>query len=127
MNRVTVNAYAKLNLSLDIVGKRADGYHLMDIVMQSVSLYDTLHIARAEKAIALSCSEQALPQGSNNLAVCAAIAFFNAAGISGGASIRLTKRIPSGAGMAGGSADAAAVLTGLIKGRSIPCQRYLVC
>jgi len=113
MNRVTVNAYAKLNLSLDIVGKRADGYHLMDMVMQSVSLYDTLHIARAEKAIAFSCSEQALPQGSDNLAVCAANAFFKAAGISGGASIRLTKRIPSGAGMAGGSADAAAVLTGL--------------
>ena len=76
MNRVTVNAYAKLNLSLDIVGKRADGYHLMDMVMQSVSLYDTLHIARAEKAIAFSCSEQALPQGSDNLAVCAANAFF---------------------------------------------------
>lgn len=113
MNRVTVNAYAKINLSLDIVGKRADGYHLMDMVMQSVSLCDTLHIARAEKGVLFSCSEQSLPQGADNLAVRAANAFFKAAGIAGGASIRLIKRIPSGAGMAGGSADAAAVLASL--------------
>ena len=113
MSCVTVNAYAKINLSLDVVGKRADGYHLMDMVMQSVSLCDTLQISRTEKDISFSCSEQSLPQGSDNLAVRAANAFFKAAGISGGASVRLIKRIPSGAGMAGGSADAAAVLVGL--------------
>lgn len=113
MSCVTVNAYAKINLSLDIVGKRADGYHLMDMVMQSVSLCDTLHIARAKKDVLFSCSEQSLPQGDDNLAVRAANAFFSAADITGGASIRLIKKIPSGAGMAGGSADAAAVLVGL--------------
>ena len=113
MSCVTVNAYAKINLSLDVVGKRADGYHLMDMVMQSVSLCDTLQIARTDKDVSFSCSDQSLPQGSDNLAVRAASAFFKAAGIAGGASVRLIKRIPSGAGMAGGSADAAAVLVGL--------------
>ena len=95
MSCVTVNAYAKINLSLDVVGKRADGYHLMDMVMQSVSLCDTLQISRTEKDISFSCSEQSLPQGSDYLAVRAANAFFKAAGISGGASVRLIKRIPS--------------------------------
>ena len=60
MSCVTVNAYAKINLSLDVVGKRADGYHLMDMVMQSVSLCDTLQIARTEKDVSFSCSDQSL-------------------------------------------------------------------
>ena len=65
---------------IHIFGKRADGYHLMDMVMQSVSLCDTLQIARTEKDVSFSCSDQSLPQGSDNLAVRAASAFFKAAG-----------------------------------------------
>lgn len=113
MNTVTVNAYAKVNLSLDIVGRRADGYHLMDMVMQAVSLHDTVILRKQPEGIAFSCSEKNLPQDESNLAVRAARAFFAHTGTDGGVRIALEKRIPAGAGMAGGSADAAAVLVGL--------------
>ena len=104
-------AYAKINLSLDITGKRADGYHLLETVMQSVSLYDTVRVERAEE-FSVSCSNPHVPlQG--NIAEKAARAFLAAAGLSGGASIHIEKRIPMEAGMAGGSTDAAAVLRAL--------------
>ncbi|MBQ9198473.1 MAG: 4-(cytidine 5'-diphospho)-2-C-methyl-D-erythritol kinase [Clostridia bacterium] len=108
-----IRAYAKINWSLDTVGLREDGYHLLDMVMQSVSLHDTLTI---EPAAALSLHTEGpvrTPAGPDNLALRAAEALRRHAGINAGADIRLRKRIPSGAGLGGGSSDAAAVLRGL--------------
>lgn len=112
MNRIVLRAAAKLNLSLDILGRRADGYHLMDMVMQTVDLYDKAELEKTPE-IAVSSDADGAPDGPSNLAWKAAAAFFREIGLDGGVSIRLKKRIPSQAGMAGGSADAAAVLVGL--------------
>lgn len=108
MQRITLRAYGKLNLSLDIVGVREDGYHLMDMVMQSVSLFDRVTVEKAD-ALEPSC----FPYGEKDIAYRAAKAFFAAAGIPGGARVKVEKHIPSEAGMAGGSADGAAVLVAL--------------
>lgn len=108
MDKITLRAYGKLNLSLDIVGVREDGYHLMDMVMQSVSLFDRVTVEKAD-ALEPSC----FPYGEKDIAYRAAKAFFVAAGIPGGARVEVEKHIPSEAGMAGGSADGAAVLVAL--------------
>ena len=113
MESVTVSAYAKLNLALEVVGKRPDGYHEMNMLMQSVSLCDTVVLQKTAREITLSCDLPGMPPASENIAYRAAEKFFSFTDISGGVSVTLTKRIPSQAGMAGGSADAAAVLCGL--------------
>lgn len=113
MDRVSVYAPAKVNLSLDITGKRDDGYHLMDMVMQSVSLCDVLTIEKSDFSLVFTCNTTSVPQDATNLAVKAARAFFSETKTPGGAIIHLEKKIPSGAGMGGGSADAAGVLVGL--------------
>ena len=115
MSQTTLAAPAKLNLTLDILGTRPDGYHEMEMVMQSVSLCDEvrLHLGfpggiRAESGL------RYLPNDRSNLAVAAALAFRRATGQSWqDLRISLTKRIPVCAGTAGGSSDAAAVLRGL--------------
>ncbi len=112
MKRIVLRAAAKLNFSLDILGKRADGYHLMDMVMQTVNLYDEAEMEKAPEITVFS-DAAGVPDGPSNLAWKAAAAFFRDTGLPDGVSIRLKKRIPSQAGMAGGSADAAAVLAGL--------------
>jgi 4-diphosphocytidyl-2-C-methyl-D-erythritol kinase len=113
MKTVSLYAYAKLNLALEVVGKREDGYHDMDMLMQSVSLCDTIHLNMLESGIRFTCNRSDLPCNSDNIAFAAAEKFFSFTGISGGVEISLEKQIPSQAGMAGGSADAAAVLHGL--------------
>lgn len=115
MSHITLSARAKLNLYLDITGRRADGYHLLETVMQSVSLADRVSITLYEcgRGITASCSDPLLPRDEENLAGKAARLFMDEAGECAGADIRIEKRIPSGAGMGGGSADAAAVLFGL--------------
>lgn len=110
MKTLRIKAAAKLNFSLDILGIRPDGYHEMDMVMQTIDLFDDVELS---KAGTISVFSGGSPDGPENLAWKAAEAFFRAAKCSGGARIRLTKRIPAQAGMAGGSADAAAVLIGL--------------
>lgn len=110
MKTLRIKAAAKLNFSLDILGIRPDGYHEMDMVMQTIDLFDDVELS---KAGTISVFFDGSPDGPENLAWKAAEAFFRAAKCSGGARIRLTKRIPAQAGMAGGSADAAAVLIGL--------------
>ena len=115
MNRITLAAYAKINLSLGIVGRRPDGYHRLDSIMQSVSLADrmTLEITSA-RTIQLFISDPALPSDQRNTAYRAARFFFEQTGIPcPGLSIQIEKAIPSGAGLGGGSADAAAVIRGL--------------
>ena len=111
---ITVPAYAKLNLTLDILGKRDDGYHEMQMVMQTVSLHDDVTVTLTDgKGITCRVDGAALPCDERNLAVKAARAFCEAMDYGGSIDIALIKRIPSEAGMAGGSADAAAVLRAL--------------
>ena len=112
---VLIDAYAKINLSLDIIGKREDGYHLLSMVMQSVSLHDTLLLCRRpEGGIRLRCNRPELPCDAHNTVYRAAESFFAAAGIrNGNVLIQMRKRIPSQAGLGGGSSDAAAALVAL--------------
>ena len=111
---ISTPAYAKLNLTLDILGKRDDGYHEMKMVMQTVSLCDDVTVTLADgNGIRCRVEGADLPCDEHNLAVKAARAFCEAMDYDGGIDIALIKRIPSEAGMAGGSADAAAVLRAL--------------
>ena len=108
---MTVIANAKLNLYLDIVGRREDGYHLLEMVMQSITLSDVVDISFQESGgIEISCSAPHIPTDERNICHKAARRYLEAAGISCGVKISIQKRIPDGAGMGGGSADAAAVL-----------------
>ena len=114
MEKVTVLAPAKLNLTLDIVGMVPGGYHAMDMIMQAVDLFERVEVAKAPpEKLRVICSDPQLPTGAANTAYKAACAFFKEAGLLAGATIRVDKRVPVKAGMAGGSADAAAVLVGL--------------
>lgn len=112
---VTVRAPAKINLLLDIIGKGADGYHFLRTVMQTVSLYDKITVRQENEAgIRIYCDKENIPTDKTNLAYKAAEAFFNYTRLQGhGLGITLKKSIPSQAGLAGGSADAAGVLIGL--------------
>ncbi len=117
MRRCRVTAPAKINLSLDITGIKADGYHLLSMVMHSVALCDYVTIEIIQDAvIQFSCTsdDDDVPTGDDNLVVRAAKTFFASQGVLGvGVRITLQKEIPMQAGLAGGSADAAAVLVGL--------------
>ena len=115
MNEIRERAYAKLNISLDVMAKRPDGYHDMLMVMQTVSLWDDVQITlNDEGRFSASSNLHFIPGDERNLAVKAAMRYLAAAGEQGkGAHIAMQKRIPVGAGMAGGSADAAAVLKAL--------------
>ncbi len=106
-----INAYAKINLTLDITGVRPDGFHTLRSVMVPVSLCDEIIIEEAD-GLVFDCNIPSLAT-SDNLCVRAANAFFERSGISPSASIMLTKRVPFPAGLGGGSSDAAAVLKGL--------------
>lgn len=108
-------AYAKVNLTLAVGEKRLDGYHEVVSVMQRVSLCDTLTAEQTREGITLTCSDPALPSGEENLAHRAASLFFRETGIAGGAALTLEKRIPSQAGLGGGSSDAASALLALRK------------
>lgn len=107
-----LRASAKVNLVLEVLGKRPDGYHELSTVMQAVDLFDRLTV-EAAATITLETSEPALPTDDRNLVVRAARLLQEAAGIEAGARIVLDKRIPLAAGLGGGSSDAAAALLGL--------------
>lgn len=103
-------AYGKINLTLDVTGRREDGYHLVRMIMQTVDIYDTVTITKAEGTeITLTTDSGSIPAGPTNLVWQAADVMRREFGIKDGLSIHLVKRIPIAAGMAGGSADAAAV------------------
>ena len=108
-----IKARAKINWTLDILGQREDGYHLMDMLMQSVSLADTITLTPAGELTLTTGGYPKLPANEHNLAYRAALALQEATGCRKGAAIHVEKRIPVGAGMGGGSADAAGVLAGL--------------
>ena len=112
--KITVDAPAKINLFLDIIGRLDNGYHSLFMVMQSVGLSDKVTLEKNDKnGIALSCSDSRLPSDESNIAYKAAKAFFSHTGIEPCVRIEIEKRIPFAAGLAGGSADAAAVIVGL--------------
>lgn len=114
--KVTVRANAKLNLSLDVVGKRDDDYHLLESVMQSVSLCDVVNVRDddGEGEIRVFTSDDSIADDNSNIAYRAAEKFFEETGVDNpGITIKIKKNIPVGAGMAGGSADAAAVIFAL--------------
>ena len=110
-----IKAYAKINLTLDITGKREDGYHLLCMVMQSISLYDEVKISFGEPGIRVICNKDELSGSENNTAYKAAELYFLHTGLKPNVTIHLKKNIPAQAGLGGGSADAAAVLNGLNK------------
>lgn len=111
---VTVQANAKLNLILDIIGKRPDGFHSLTSIMQSVDLHDIVVISTDRSGkIGISCDNTDLPLNEDNTAYKAAALYLSSIGQKAGVNIRIDKRIPVSAGLAGGSADAAAVLLGL--------------
>lgn len=108
--KITLSAPAKINLTLGITGLREDGYHLLESIMQSLSLADTLSLETIPCGILLSCNKSHIPTNEKNLCYKAARAYLDAAKLSGGVKIHLIKCIPDGAGMGGGSSDAATVL-----------------
>jgi 4-diphosphocytidyl-2-C-methyl-D-erythritol kinase len=112
---LVIDTPAKLNLHLQVLGRRTDGYHELETVMVSIGLFDTLVIEPGTAEIELTCvgAESELPADSSNLVMRAAEVLRSATGCRGGAKIALSKRIPMQAGMGGGSSDAAAALVGL--------------
>ena len=109
---VTVLAPAKLNLSLDVVGTLPNGYHDLDMVMQTIDLYEKITLRRSHD-LTLNLPGSFVPANDKNTAVKAALAFFAYTGLLAGVDMTIYKRVPVRAGMAGGSADAAGVLVGL--------------
>lgn len=109
-----LKSMAKINLALDITGKRANGYHDVRMIMQTICLYDQIEIERTKEAgVSMQANVPFLPVDRRNLAVQAAEILLKAFDISEGVAIKLNKRIPVAAGLAGGSSNAAAVLVGM--------------
>ena len=112
LQKVSLLAPAKLNLSLDVVGILPGGYHALDMVMQAVSLYEQVTLRRSPDLVIRLPGSRVTP-GPKNTAYKAALAFFHYTGLLAGVEITIRKSVPVRAGMGGGSADAAAVLVGL--------------
>jgi 4-diphosphocytidyl-2-C-methyl-D-erythritol kinase len=115
MQTMQVLAPAKINLSLKILGRRNDGFHELETLIAPISLYDEINIDKgvAGKGVIFRCDDQSVPQGDDNLVVRAAKAFFETTKIEPAIAIELRKKIPHGAGLGGGSSDAASVLLAL--------------
>ena len=113
--QITRKAYGKINIGLDVTGKREDGYHLVKMILQTVDIHDDVTVCRlsgddGNPIIQLTCDDPDLPTDERNLAYRAAAAMIEAFHLKDGVSIDIKKRIPKEAGMAGGSTDAAAVI-----------------
>jgi len=114
METITLTAPAKINLSLRILGKRPDGFHELETLMVPIGLADEIEIVHSPgHGISLTCNDPEIPTDSGNLCVKAVELFREETGIAHGVAISLMKRIPNGAGLGGGSSDAASVLNGL--------------
>ena len=113
-DRLELRAYGKINLGLDVVRKREDGYHEVRMIMQTVNLYDRITMERVQEAgIRTETNLSYVPDGEGNLAYRAAKLLMEEYGLTDGVNIKIRKFIPVAAGMAGGSTDAAAVLVGM--------------
>jgi len=115
MDEIVIKARAKINLSLDVLNKRPDGYHNVEMIMQQVSLYDEVYIKKIEKGIVLKTSCSFLPTDESNIAYKAAQVMLDKYNIPTGVYIYIKKNIPIAAGMAGGSTDGAGVIRGINK------------
>ena len=116
MNSITLKSRAKINLSIDVLGKRQDGYHLVEMIMQTIDLYDLIEINEKDNdQITIKSTSDEIPLDCNNLVYKAANLIKKTFNIDKGVEIHIKKNIPVAAGMAGGSSNAAAVLVGLNK------------
>lgn len=114
MSTLEMKAHAKINLSLDVLGKRPDGYHDLRMIMQSIELHDTVILQEEGRGITIECDGSWVPSDARNTAYKAAALLMERYAVpAAGLKIRIRKRIPVAAGLAGGSADAAAVLRGM--------------
>ena len=113
MKEIEIDAYAKVNLSLDVLYRREDGYHEINTIMQQINLKDTLVISDLKEGIVIECSHPEVPLDSSNLVYKAWMGLKEKFSIHKGAHIVINKNIPVAAGLAGGSTDAAATLKGL--------------
>lgn len=121
MKTFTTPAFAKINLSLDILGKLPDGYHSVEMIMQQIPLYDDVSVTVDNgNGISLSCNNPDVPTDNKNTAYKAAQLFLEKTGLSASIKIHINKSIPAAAGMAGGSTDAASVLKLLNKAFDFP-------
>ena len=121
-----IRAPAKVNLWLRVVGKRDDGYHLIDSLMVPVGLYDEIEIIRGKRSkgiLTVTCDDPGVPSGEKNLAYRAASLLLGQKGVQDAVHIHIRKRIPVGGGLGGGSSDAAATLLGLNRLFHLGCRR----
>lgn len=127
MNTCVRKAYAKINLGLDVLGTLPNGYHEVRMVMQTVDIWDELTFEKTASGIAISTNSEELPTDGDNLIYKAAGLMMEELGIKGGVNIYLRKNIPIAAGMAGGSADAAAAMRGICElyGLQVEDQRLM--
>ncbi|SUY46649.1 4-diphosphocytidyl-2C-methyl-D-erythritol kinase [Clostridium putrefaciens] len=105
-----IKAHGKINIALDVIGKREDGYHILKMIMQSIDIYDVINIEVIEKGIEIRCNKSYVPVDSRNIAYRAADRFIKRYNVRKGVAIDINKNIPVSAGLAGGSTNAAAVL-----------------
>lgn len=110
---ISLKAHAKINLSLDVLGKREDGYHTLKMIMQAIQLHDTITVHEIPTGVEIMCEAPYVPNNSSNIAYKAAEAMLQKYGLRAGVRVEVSKRIPVAAGLAGGSTDAAAVLKGI--------------
>ena len=115
MNRIQMKALAKVNLGLDVIRRREDGYHEVKMIMQTVRLYDRIILEKTQKGISMETNLSFLPVNEQNIAYRAAKMLMDEFHIQSGLHIKIDKHIPVAAGMAGGSTDGAAVLYGVNK------------
>src|SRR5690349_15770024 len=114
LESIDLLAPAKVNLNLTVKGRRKDGYHNIESLMVPISIFDRLRISHAETGdLQFTCNDTTLPTGDDNLVVRAARLFCSSTGVEPRLNISLTKEIPHGAGLGGGSSDAASTLLGL--------------
>jgi 4-diphosphocytidyl-2-C-methyl-D-erythritol kinase len=115
MHEITLLTPAKINLSIDVTGCLENGYHTVEMIMQSIGLFDTVIVKKMSDGIAVNCTSPFVPNDQKNIAWKAAAAFFSKCPEKGGASITIKKKIPVAAGLAGGLTNAAGVLKALNK------------
>ncbi|PYG89014.1 4-diphosphocytidyl-2-C-methyl-D-erythritol kinase [Ruminiclostridium sufflavum DSM 19573] len=110
---ISLEANAKINLSLDVLNKREDGYHNLRMIMQTVQLHDTITIQKIPSGVEIDCVASYVPNNNTNIACKAAAVMIDKYKLDAGVRIKIDKKIPVAAGLAGGSADAAAVIKGI--------------
>lgn len=111
MDKILINAYAKINITLDVLKRRTDGYHELEMIMQSIDIFDSVEVRKTDRGeIRVFSDSSKVPEDKTNIAYKAAEKMFDFCGIKSGVDIYINKRIPVAAGLAGGSADGAAVI-----------------